>query len=335
MPHGVNLHVNAYSMVKYLLTLLVTLLFAVDGASQMFVWRNGSMVLALENCMADSITFVKPQDPLKNAQFSVSSTRKVRFSKGNLQYNDYDYEWRFAERQFSVVGADNEHIAEAYNGWIDLFGWGACGYDGHEVYSTSTDYNDYLVDGSLDNDLGLLDWGFAVGDEITNGEGLEWRTLSSEEWNYLLSQRPNARKKVGLATVCGRKGLIILADQWSTPDGLEFTSLEEGGMTYVNSLYEDKGMVVDHFEANVYGEEAWTMMENSGALFLPAAGRRWGTDHKNFGHADWGVYWSVTAAGVENRGNVRAVSFYQSGLTPLAETNRAYGASVRLVTDIE
>lgn len=319
--------------------MLVALAFTVDGLSQMYVWRNGSMILALDNGVADSVTFARPHDPLISAQFSVSPTLKVRFSKGNLQYNDYEYQWRFADRQFLVVGADNEHIGPDYNGWIDLFGWGACGYylgsEFHDVLATSKDYNDYLINGSLDNDLGLLDWGFSIGGEITNGENLVWRTLSSQEWNYLLSGRPDARSKVGLATVCGRKGLVVLADKWVTPEGLEFVPLEDGGMAYSNQLYEDQGQIVDHFKANVYTQESWTLMEHSGALFLPAAGRRWGVQVINYGHADWGVYWTTTSAGADNNGNVRAVSFYQSGVTPLAETNRAYGCSVRLVTEVE
>ena len=61
--------------------------------------------------------------------FSVSETKRVRFSRGNLQYNPSLGVWRFALRQYHYVCQDNANIAADYDGWIDLFGWGTSGWN--------------------------------------------------------------------------------------------------------------------------------------------------------------------------------------------------------------
>lgn len=54
-------------------------------------------------------------DTLKvlKGEFSVSSYQKVRFSRGNLQYNDSNRLYQFAKNQWNIAG----------DGWIDLFVW--------------------------------------------------------------------------------------------------------------------------------------------------------------------------------------------------------------------
>ena len=42
--------------------------------------------------------------------FSVSETKKIRFSKGNLQYQASTDTWRFAENQWDFEGLKNENI---------------------------------------------------------------------------------------------------------------------------------------------------------------------------------------------------------------------------------
>ena len=93
-------------------------------------------------------------DPSGNPyEYSVSPTRKVWFSAGNLQFNaamgshnradgtTAPGTWRFAEHQWDFVGdaekgtvyengvkCDNALISSSYGGWIDLFGWATSGY---------------------------------------------------------------------------------------------------------------------------------------------------------------------------------------------------------------
>lgn len=61
--------------------------------------------------------------------FSVSATKKVYFSKGNLQYQASTNTWRFATNQWDRIGSGNSSISSSYSGWIDLFGWGTSGYN--------------------------------------------------------------------------------------------------------------------------------------------------------------------------------------------------------------
>lgn len=57
-------------------------------------------------------------------EFSVSATKKVHFSQGNLQYQASTKTWRFAEHQYDYIGSANSQISSSYTGWIDLFGYG-------------------------------------------------------------------------------------------------------------------------------------------------------------------------------------------------------------------
>ena len=57
------------------------------------------------------------------APYSVSDTSKVRFSRGNLQYQASTDTWRFAEEQWMFYGYGNEKISPDAEEWIDLFGY--------------------------------------------------------------------------------------------------------------------------------------------------------------------------------------------------------------------
>ncbi len=78
--------------------------------------------------------------------FSVSATKTITFSSGNLQYHAANKAWRFAPTQLDYVGDDNANIADDYNGWIDLFGWGTGGHPTNK----STNYKDFPA---------FVDWG--------------------------------------------------------------------------------------------------------------------------------------------------------------------------------
>ena len=236
--------------------------------------------------------------------FSVSSTKKVVFSKGNLQYQASTKVWRFAEHQWSYVGdatvgnvyvnnvkSNNENVSSTYNGWIDLFGWGTSGWNSgaaaYQPWSTNTSPDDYSPGGDANNNLtgayAKADWG--VYNAIKNGAATDppgtWRTLTYDEWLYVLSKRPNANKKFGAAKVNGVVGVVLLPDDWTLPSGCSFTS----GMTSASDMF-DWSLVKS---TNIYGEEQWSKMEAAGAVFLPRASSR--EEKEVF---EGGVYWSST-----------------------------------------
>ena len=181
--------------------------------------------------------------------FSVSSDKKVFFSTGNLQYQPSSGLWRFAENEYDYIGTGNENFNDNYTGWLDVFQYGTSGYNGIPP-------NSYFRHAETCIANTYYDWGLY--NCITNGENqsMIWRTLSAAEWNYLLSDRKDASKKWGYATVNGVPGFIFLPDEWNKPQGVSFTS---GATNYLN---------------NTYDLSQWGQMSSSGAVFLPAAGYR-------------------------------------------------------------
>ena len=256
-------------------------------------------------------------------EFSVSDTSTVRFSKGNLQYNAVMDVWRFAAKQYLCIGDGNANVAQDYNGWIDLFGWGTSGWDNGanawQPWSTSTTSSDYYPGGEYTNNLtgdyAEADWG--VHNPINNGgnKAGKWRTLTSDEWNYLLNSASVARgNKYGLATLIVNSksytGVAILPDDWTLPNGLTFTPGYNG------------------FSANTYTTAQWQQMESAGALFLPSAGYRDGLSVNGVGTD--GAYWSSSSL---NEYDALFVGFDEDSFYPRANNNRPGAFSVRLVRD--
>ena len=231
---------------------------------------------------------------------------QVFFSQGNLQYHTGDSVWRFAEHQYDTIGMDNNHIV--YNGckvWIDIFCWGT----GNNPTNTSP------YDGDYHN---FVDWGDNVIFNGGNQSGM-WHTLSMEDWQYLFNRRPSANFKYGIGNVQGIGGLIILPDNWACPTNIVFNpgfSSDDGDWTH-----------------NSYTVSQWQMMENEGAVFLPAAGIKqngigfcayWGINY--FGH-----YWSFSGS-YEFPSCLR----FDSTVLNFEDASIAYfGRSVRLVCPTE
>ena len=256
-----------------------------------------------------------------DAKFSVSANKQVCFSKGNLQYQASTSTWRFAENQWDIVGADNANISSSNTGWIDLFGWATSGYNGMNPYMTSTTPEDY-GEGSGNIAGTNYDWG--VNNAISNGgnEAGLWRTLTIDEWDYLLNTRPNASSLRATASIDGVGGVMLLPDDSTIPVELSFHAGLYGVGDYDNRTPE-----------NVYTPTQWKEYEKKGAIFLPVAGQREGTVVSDVKAS--GEYWSSTVdAEAENKAAFRLeFKSYWSGCSYSTECNVGY--SVRLVQDAE
>ena len=237
--------------------------------------------------------------------FSVGEEKTVTFSPGNLQYHPANDEWRFADNQADYVGNANSNISATYNGWIDLFGWGT----GDAPTKSDTYPDEYKT---------FVDWGTnKIGDDAPN----TWRTLSSDEWMYILYNRPNAQSLFALGSVNGVNGIIILPDNWTSPVDISFIN----GLSWVGEYYYNYD---NNFSHNTYTSEQWVKMEQAGAVFLPLSGYRWGAD------LDIGTssnYWSSTE---DDKFYAYNVLFYSVYLNPNRSDLRSYGYSVRLVKDV-
>ncbi len=190
-----------------------------------------------------------------NAEFSVSPSKKVKFSPGNLLYQASSNKWEFAARQWDFIGKADGNKTTANRdqnvAYIDLFGWGTWlnGNGIEEPYETQTDApTTYIWSGNS-----------AIGEN--------WTTLSKNEWIYLLGDyrnvgtpcRKDAKNLRATKEVNGVFGLVILPDE-STAD---------------------------------IANDSWETLESAGSVFLPAAGSRVGTDVLGVGGD--GLYWSSSA----------------------------------------
>lgn len=245
--------------------------------------------------------------------FSVSSIDKVCFSPGNLQYQPNATTWRFAHEQYNYIGSANTNAALTYDSWLDLFGWST--EEGYSYFGVSTDLADDYYTGRF------KDWGCK---RIGKDEPNTWRTLTYEEWRYLLGVRKNCNALMGCAQLMGVNGLILLPDDWQAPEGV----------TFKPGFYEEK--INNESEAKAgYGahqfidETEWKALEHSGAVFLPAAGYRVGWDVGNVQYD--GFYWSSTP----NKPNTAYYVYFSSEQTEPRTRERKHAHSVRLVRDVK
>ena len=247
---------------------------------------------------------------------------KVFFSMGNLQYDMNNGVWSFMEHQYNMEEVLGQDVGENYadQDVVSLFGWSTSGYDHggicYQPWSTSTTSTDYYPYGSnfynLYDETGQADWGYNA---IANGGNTEhlWRTLTIEEWDYILETRNTPSGiRFAKARVGDVNGVILLPDDWSG--------------SYFNLNFPNTTNV--YYENNLISLEQWAGIEQYGAVFLPAAGYRLGTEILNTGSS--GHYWSST-----HRFEYRAylVSVFDSGLYPQAIDFVFNGFSVRLVQD--
>ncbi|WP_027449336.1 hypothetical protein [Xylanibacter brevis] len=261
-------------------------------------------------------------------QFSVSATKKVYFSKGNLQatYDGSAWTWAFAANQWDYIGnaEGNTKVTDAspyvsdYSGsstTVDLFGWvgESSNFTGVAQYgiTSSTTLNSEDGYGNGIDEILKSDWG------ATMGSG--WCTLSKDEWRYLFNNRSDAADKYGFATVNDVHGIIILPDAFVDP------KKNNGSNAFVGSTID--------WDANLYTAENWALMEKNGAVFLPAAGYRDWDGGNDAG--DRGYYWSSSAYGDENADYANYVYFSSSDFIEDDYTDRYNGHSVRLVRPVQ
>ena len=254
-------------------------------------------------------------------QFSVSDTKKVTFSSGNLQatWDGTSWTWHFAENQWDYIGdatttptgngntsINGNGTVSASNVTVDLFGWvGASStWTGAAQYGISNSAATNNTDGYGNNASEALksDWGNTIGSG--------WFTLSSDEWTYLFNTR----------TVNGGTG-------------------EGKSYTLGQSVNGKLGVVIypDDYTGSEYAGSDWSTFEAAGCVFLPAAGSRddqASSQELVYDAGSYGFYWSSSAYTSSVIPAYR-VFFSSSSLNPLNLNNRRLGGSVRLVRDVQ
>lgn len=187
-------------------------------------------------------------DPiLLSGKFSVSADKKVCFSYSNLCWTGSAFV--FEKDQFSYPTSwDNQHVGHFY--------WAPAADKAYaENYNVSGQLSDKLFTNATD---GLTVYGQTG-----------WRTLSTDEWKYLLLGTSDDRKGKSLCpvNVAGQIGLVIAPDSFT-------------------------GKINNNYTANEWA----TVEKNNGLVFLPKANNRKGKiiNSQNAGH-----YWTSTNSGKE------------------------------------
>ncbi len=263
--------------------------------------------------------------------FSVSEERYVSFSQGNLQYIHSQDRWHFADNQWEIIGDRNIRDGQLGD-TIDLFGWSAKDSQHPFGVSTSNIRSEYQGD--------FLDWGT----NTIDGDACDqWRTMTAEEWHYLLHKRANAAKLFALATVNEIPGLILLPDDWQCPENVQFTPSTQRGMYLVQNkqtnyryldYYTNNTAGAYHYNDNIYTAEQWDELANAGAVFIPSAGWREKNVFKEYETVPMtqycGIYWTSTVLNSNSPVFFRPCDFEIT----LCYNNAVYrGRSVRLVHD--
>lgn len=164
-----------------------------------------------------------------------------------------------------------------------LFGWSS-----KSKYSVTDFYGVAFVraNGAYAGDF--LDWGTLLPEEQ------QWRTLTAQEWMYILQTRPNAASLSGEATIGEQKGLVLL------PDTSTLTVSQAAAQ--------------------------WQVAQSRGAVFLPYQGYRDGVEIVQEGEV--GYYW--TASAKDSKQSIYININQKTQVTG----NRFLGCSVRLVQPV-
>lgn len=254
-----------------------------------------------------------------------TGSQYVRFAPGNLQYqasNDpltNQPTWRFAKHQWDLVDHDPSTSGNATSvdrdtqeGWIDLFGYGTSGENrgqiAYQPWNASTVDADYISCNLSGDYYVWSDWGW--NNPISNGGNIPemWRT---PDWDLIIPTN-----QLAYAQVNGVNGIIILPVDYSHP-------LPQALNLYT---YGSSG-INDNYGANIISFADWPKMEVAGAIFLPAAGMRIGTNLNDFLEST-GCYWSSTGHG---NGQAYGLLFGPGNISSSYQHPVSHGCAVRLI----
>lgn len=248
-------------------------------------------------------------DPLG---FSVAKNKQVRFTPGNLRFTQSEYIadcWSCAlsPNQYDLIGMSNTKNDELADK-IDLVGWSSNSGVAEWGISTSTDEDVYSGD--------FRDWGNCFDLYSEN-----MRTLTAEEWRYLIEERDNASSLITQARIMlpgndnYANGLILLPDNWQNPEGV----LLRIGMPYRT----DEEGIYAYATYQTLTLSEWQRLEYSGAVFLPAAGAREGTN----------IY-QVQSGGRYHTADSGKILYFDFARVKVTSWGKSTGCTVRLVKDL-
>lgn len=254
--------------------------YKVEGSDQNYFYCATKQQSGNTNCLnANEIGFVNftdivpptPSNPDPNdfipGIFSISSTEKVNFAKGNLVFDvttagnsGDDYTWSFNTTQYTSVGYNIEmHGNTPQSGTSEFCKMSV----GEGVFPN----NDGGYSGAT-----FYDWGNYI-------DATMWFTLSRTEWAYLLYTRGVSYARFAKVQVEDANGLLLFPDEFLWPnDNLEQpTALNDASAAFTQIEYT----------AAQFSE-----LEDAGCVFLRANGYYDHSGHAHHHNADFGYYWT-------------------------------------------
>ena len=257
--------------------------------------------------------------------FSVSANKQVVFSSGNMWYDIYEDITGSYLEDYGCISRGYELDSNENLLRFDLFGWSGSTGDASFGFGFSFDDSDYAGD--------FVDWGHFFDDDDKDSE---WRTLTKDEWIYLINGRSNASSLIGIARIqldsTGTSyvnGLILLPDSWNCPKGVSFKS----GFAYFDDE-EGSDKAYPKYQCFTLGQ--WYELQRGGAVFLPASGYLFNSGHHFDNSYDQrcGFYWSATSSPNPSiLGEIYCLKFdpYKVEIDSVRRRDRL---SVRLVRDL-
>ena len=229
--------------------------FTIKQGSEEKVYTAESKSINTDKTLLRSIRIAADKFTLAdriNGLFSVSATKKVYFSKGNLYYNGSSFEFETHQYDYET------DVSSTHLSYFHYSDDASKAMNYQEMVSPGTEETVFFT-----NDPNAR---FEPNPNFTaNGQTGKWRVLAEtsdhdddNEWWYILTKR-NVPYVFAYATVCGVGGLILFPDSYSHPSGV----------TAIQNLNESP-RAYDQY--NNYDATQWAKIEAAGAVFLPAAG---------------------------------------------------------------
>ena len=263
--------------------------------------RQKTRLLTLLVLLAAVVTGAWAQTAMTNGLFSVSATKKVHFSKGNLQLVG-ENTFQFAENQWDYFGSNQS------DNHRDLFSWGA-GNNPNQTTGNST----------------FTDWGDNTYLQATLGKG--WRTMTKDEFVYVFNTRASGSSVFGTAN-----GRYTTATINTDGTGVKGIILFPDGITIAADEVTTAGTINGTSTLTQCTKAQWAALAEKGCVFLPAAG--FILSGTGIGHGDIADYWTSTAADASIAYNLGLNFGAPGAVVNTAGTLRYnYGLSVRLVID--
>ena len=266
------------------------------------IFRSGLLKMPAVDYEAQQLS----EDALSGL-FRVSKNRLVHFSKGNLRYTVATSTWDFYPNQYDYAQDYESDV-------ISLHTWGYSA--SNSIIPDGTTINTERSSGNLSS---AEDWG-----SLIEG-GNVWRTLTIDEWIYLLNTRlastvgavNNARFIKCVVNIDNDpvNGLLLFPDVFTLPTGISITD------SYINS-----NAWSDYLQS--FSASETQALFDAGCVFLPAAGSRSGSSVTS---GNTGAYWSSTA---QNDYLAYFMPFSEAPFTASSSNGRDMGQSVRLVCNM-